>query len=396
MDVAEARHRARSTRGVLAVVTLSHFTQHLYAGIAVLYPAIMAALGISYTELGIAVGAASVTTGLLQLVFSLLTRYASKRFLLGTGNLLMSLGTFLMGLVRGFYEFVAANLVGGGGTASQHPVGVSIITDRYGRDAVGGALGIHYGLAYIGNVLSPVVLTAIAVSYSWRHALYAIAIPPAFTGILLMLYLAGERPEREEEPRAGLIRDVRGSLHAKGALAVVAAQMLLAGSTGMGSMVTYTPLFLVNQLHMGTLETGVIYSLAMFAGVLGTLVLGHYSDRVGHLRAAMISTLVTSTATFLLTLYTSANVLLYPHLFVMGLSGFAITSLLQAHLSAIAEPAHRDILFGVFFTVGFGFSSVWSIIIGALIDTYGSFGPAWTLMATLGLVATLLLLRGKP
>ncbi|MEM2905285.1 MAG: MFS transporter [Candidatus Bathyarchaeia archaeon] len=390
------QRRGRSAWSVLAVVTLSHFTQHLYAGIAVLYPAIMATLGISYTELGIAVGASSVTSGLLQFGFSLAARYAPKRLLLGAGNLLMSLGTFMMGLTRGFYQFVAANLLGGAGTAPQHPVGVSIITDRYERGTVGGALGVHYGLAYVGNIVSPLLLTAIAVAYGWREALYVLAIPPAFTGVLLMLYLAGESPETEKRPRAGLLGEVRGSLRVKGAWAVMGAQMLLAGSTGMGSMVTYMPLFLTNELHMGTVETGAIYSLAMFAGVLGTLLLGHYSDRIGHLNAAMISAVVTSTATLLLILYRSASILLVPHLFVMGLSGFAITSLLQAHLSAVAEPGQREILFGVFFTAGFGFSSVWSIIIGVLRDTYGSFAPAWTLMAVLGLTATLILWRSNP
>lgn len=378
----------------MTVVTLSHFTQHLYAGIAVLYPAIMAALGISYTELGIALGAASVTSGLLQLVFSLLTRYAPRGLLLGAGNLLMAAGSFLMGLVRGFYDFIATNLIGNAGTAPQHPVGVSMIADKYGRNGVGGALGIHYGLAYVGNVLSPALLTAVSVAYGWRHALFVIAIPPAFMGVLLMLYLAPERARGPREAKMGLIRDLRSSFRTKGAWAVILAQALLAGSTGMGAMVSYTPLFLANELHMDTLQTGALFSLSMLAGVLGTLLIGHYSDRVGHLRAAMASAVVTSIATFLLAFYRSASLLLAPHLFVMGLAGFSITSVLQAYLSTIAQPAQRDILFGLFFTVGFGFGSVWSIVIGVLIDTYGSFAPAWALMAALGFTATLLLWRG--
>ena len=51
---------SKSARNVLLVSTFSHFTQHLYVGIAILYPRIMEALNISYTELGLAVGLSSI------------------------------------------------------------------------------------------------------------------------------------------------------------------------------------------------------------------------------------------------------------------------------------------------------------------------------------------------
>jgi MFS family permease len=84
------------------------------------------------------------------------------------------------------------------------------------------------------------------------------------------------------------------------------------------------------------------------------------------------------------------------HLFVLGISAFPATSLLQAHLSTVAEPSQRDILLGLFFTIGYGLSSVWSAVMGFIIGIYGSFKPAYDFMAILTLVGTLPLVHARP
>jgi cyanate permease len=58
-------------------------------------------------------------------------------------------------------------------------------------------------------------------------------------------------------------------------------------------------------------------------------------------------------------------------------------------LASISTPQQRDILLGFFFTIGFGISALWTTYTGFLIDTYGSFTPAWILKAALGTVAFL-------
>jgi len=47
---------------------------------------------------------------------------------------------------------------------------------------------------------------------------------------------------------------------------------------------------------------------------------------------------------------------------------------------------------GIFFTVGYGFGSVWAGAIGYIIDVYSSFAPAFILMGTLGLAAFVILM----
>lgn len=390
-----AEQESMSESKLLAVLTTSHFTQHLYIGVAVLYPIVMKAIGITYTELGIAVGVASIATGFLQLGFIMFARYVPRRVLLGLGNALLSAGAATTGLARSFYHLVAANFVGAIGTAAQHPIGVSIISDKFSRKSIGGALGFHYGLAYIGNIVSPLVLTTIAITLGWRPALYLIALPPALTSLMLILFLRRESSAGKTTRQSSLRGDIGAALKEKEAMIVIASQGLLAGGTGQGPVVTYTPLFLANGLHLDSFQTGVLFSVMMVGGVLGPVLMGMFSSRIGYLKTTIINASIASASTYIMTLFSDANFALALNLFIMGISGFAVFSLLQAHLSLIPNYWLRDMVLGLFFMVAFGFSSVWSIAIGSLIDLYHSFVPAYILMSILSLFATALLFKVK-
>ena len=172
----------------------------------------------------------------------------------------------------------------------------------------------------------------------------------------------------------------------------VAGEAFAVGGTGMGVIITYTPLFLRRGLNVESLETSVVYSIAVIGGVVGTLVMGHLAQRLGNLKTALPIMGAGPLLILLLTLYDSFSFLLVVHLFAVGATSFSFSSLLQAHLASISTQRQRDIMFGLYFTIAHGLSSVWTAVTGLLIDTYGSFNPAWILRAILGLIAFCLVL----
>jgi FSR family fosmidomycin resistance protein-like MFS transporter len=382
----------RSAGKVLAAATISHMTQHLYMGVSVLYPNIMTSLQLSYAELGFAVSVGSILAGVLQLMISVLSRYTPRRIILGFGNLLYSAAEFGTGLSWDFIQLFSANLFGGVGQAVQHPVGVSILSDKYRLGNVGGALGLFYGIAYMGNIIGPIILAALATTLGWRQSLYLFAIAPAIIGTYLIVYLRGEWSAGKIAKQVSLRKDLSSCIRVKGAVAVITSQSLLAGGTGMGALVIYTPLFLANQIHLSTLEVGLVFSIMMLGGVIGPLLIGKYSARIGYLKAAMLCTLVSALLVYALPLHTVSSPTMILHLFILGILGFPATSLLQAHLSTIAEPSRRDILLGLFFTIGYGLSAIWSAVMGLVIEAYGSFKPAYEFMGILAFLGVLPLL----
>ena len=362
---------------------------------SVLYPDIMRDLSLNYTQLGIMTGTSSIIAGFLQMAWSLLVRYLPRRILLGFGNILVSIGCFIMGSAQRFTDMVGGNVVSGGGQAAQHPVGTSILAQKFSREKVAGALSIHYGLGYIGNIISPILLSFIAISFGWRQALYVLAAVPFMTGLTVLYFLRGDgfaSRSNEEKGRGDLWKDLKSAVHVRGAFLIIAAEAFAIGGSGMGVITTYTPVFLKNFLNVGSFETSIIYAIAVVGGVIGTVLFGRLANRLGNLRTAALITGLSSLLILLLRSYSLFDILIIPHLFIIGATSFAGSSLLQAHLVSVTTQSERDIVIGLYFTIGFGCSSIWTTLTGLVIDTYGSFNPAWLLRAALGTVAFTLMI----
>ena len=387
----------KTNRSVLGTLTFSHLAQHFYSGAPILYQSIREELALSYTEIGLMVGISNILGGFLQMVYSVAGRRFSRRILLGGSNILMSLGCFMTGMADRFVGVLGGNVTAGVGQAGQHPVGTSIIAEKYGKSGVGWALSLFYGLGYVGNILSPLMLSGVAVLAGWRASFFVLAAIPLMTGITVLVRLRGEQAGEKALPKttqSNLFDDIKSSLRIRGAIAVLVAQSFIAGGMGMGVVTTWVPVFLrdsVKGLGLTVFDAGVVTAVSTAGGVIGTIIIGRLADRYGYLKTAMLNLLSTIVTVYLLSAYSSFSLILIPHLFVISMSTFSISTLLQAHLTSIATASQRDVLLGLYFTFGFGISSLWNTIMGNIIDAY-SFGAIWVVMSVLGVIALTALL----
>lgn len=383
----------KSKRLVLTSLTISHVSQHFYAGAPILYQSLREALALSYTQIGLMTGVVNILGGFLQIIYSILGRRFSRRLLLGASNIILGTGCAITGIADRFATVMSGSAASGVGQAGQHPVSTSILTQKFERKVTGTALSIFYGLGYTGNIVSPLLLSSVAVFFGWRSAFLFLAVIPVLAGILVIITLrgepAGEKAMTEKSERRNLAGDIRSSLRVKGAISILVVQSIVSGGTGMGVMTTWVPMFLRDPskgLGLTVFFAGIISSAATVGGVLGTIFLGRIADRNGYLKTAMASLAITTVTISTLNLYSSFNLILVPNLFLLSMTTFSLTSLLQAHLASITSSSERDILIGLFFTIGSGVSSLWSTMLGVLIDQY-SFNAVWITMAAGGVVA---------
>ena len=393
----EGDETGRSEGRIVATITASHVAQHLFTGSSILYPSIKDDLALSYTQIGLMIGVVNILGGFLQMIYSIAGRRVSRRILLGASNLLMSLGCLITGIADRFEALIAGNAISGVGQAGTLPVSSSILGSKYQARGIGSALSIFYGLGYVGNIVSPLLLSSIAASAGWRSAFNLLALIFLVAAVLVFIGLRGE-PAAEKAISKGsgrrLVDDIRSALRVRGAVPILVAQAFISGGTGMGVMTTWVPVYLRDAskgLALSVFDAGVVTSVATIGGVLGTIYLGRLADRRGYLRTATLSLATTTTTIFLLTLYQGFNPVLVPHLFILSMTTFSLSSIMQAHLASSAGPGERDILLGLFFTFGFGVSSLWSTLLGALIDSY-SFNAVWLAMVGAGIAAQICLL----
>lgn len=385
--------KSRSANSTLAIITVSHMMQHIFLGASVLYPLIISELKLSYAEFGVAVALSSLVGGLFQLVPSILSRRVARHVILGIGNMLLSVGTFLTGISHGLLDFLGARTISNIGTAPTHPMGTAIISSKFEDEKIGWAIGIHYGLAYIGNIVGPIFMTFLAVAFDWRASLFVFAVPSLIVGMAMIWYLGeGKKMTHiREGSNASLKSDVIAVLKTKGVLSLLLAQVFIAGAIDIVMITTYTPLFLASGLKLDTVERGIFYTIELTGGILGPLTLGRIGAKKGYIKTAIVSTVAAVASVVLLSFYSSANLVLAVHLFFVGFFCFSFTTLVQSHLIQITQKSSRDLAVGIYFTILFSVVSFWTAVVGYIIDVFSSFLPAFTFMGALGIVGIIIL-----
>src|SRR5712691_13418504 len=107
---------------MLHLSNVSHGVNHFQNQMmAMLWPSIMAALGMSYTEVGFLSAIVSVLNKICQGMYGFLTPFFSRCKLLGFGNLGIALGTLMSGLAGSYPMMIVARGVASVGSSAQHP-----------------------------------------------------------------------------------------------------------------------------------------------------------------------------------------------------------------------------------------------------------------------------------
>jgi MFS family permease len=142
---------------------------------------------------------------------------------------------------------------------------------------------------------------------------------------------------------------------------------------------------------LDTVGRGIFYTIELAGGILGPLILGRIGAKRGYIKTAVFSTTSAVASVVLLSFYSSANLILAVHLFLVGFFCFSFTTLAQSHLIQITAKSSRDLAVGIYFTVLFSVVSFWTAIVGYIIDIFSSFLPAFIFMGVLGVAGIIVL-----
>lgn len=398
----------------LSLVSAAHAVIHAVAVLMpLIYPIIQVEYHLSYTQIGLIVAVPNAVGGFLQIVVGLLSRYILRKFMLGVGNILVGISTFFTGTSTGFWSLMAWRMMANIAGAPQHPAGSSYLTDRYGRKRHGYALAWHVAGGNIGTLAVPLIAGPLLGVWGWRPVLYLAALPGILIGIAILILVdekglldrrvlqSAHNTSAEDTPGSekpvSAFKAMFQPLRSRTLVIIMLVSIIAAGGRGLGNVTTYVPLYLQNILHYKSNIISIFFTLLLLGSVLGPLIGGRLSDRVG--RKAMLLVFYTGSALttwlFLVVAAPGMPVWLLPiALLLMGFAVYAESPLLQAYLADSASRAMRDTAFGLYFALAFGVGSVWSAVLGWLIDHFGFGAAFWTMaLSYLGAGALLLLIR---
>jgi FSR family fosmidomycin resistance protein-like MFS transporter len=408
----------------LTLVSAAHAVIHAIAVLMpLIYPFIQVEYHLTYTQIGLIVAVPNLVGGLIQIVFGLLSRYILRKVMLGVGNIFVGISTFFTGTITGFWSLMTWSMLTRIAGAPQHPVGSSYLTDRYGRKRHGYALAWHVAGGNIGTLAVPLIAGPLLGMWGWRPVLYLAALPGILFGIAILILVderglldkrvkSVENVEEQAEAyqstnispgRSSLgsaIKAIFAPLRNRTLVIIMLVSIIAAGGRGLGNVTTYVPLYLQNTLHLNSGTTSVFFTILLAGSVLGPLLGGRLSDRFGR-RLMLLIFYGASCLTILLFLVLAAPgqpLWLVPlALILMGFAIYAESPLLQAYLADNASPAMRDTAFGLYFSLAFGIGSLWSAILGWMIDHFGFGAAFWTMgLSFLAAGALLLFIRDEP
>ncbi len=373
--------------GRLLTISAGHAVHDTYtAFLPSLLPVFIANLSLSNTEAGL-LTVFMQGPSLLQPFIGHLADRVSLRYLVILAPAATAVMMSLLGVAPA-YALLALFLVAVGlSSASLHAVGPVIAGNLSGR-SLGRGMGFWMVGGELGRTLGPIVIVS-AVRLLTLEGTPWLMIGGLLTSTILYLRL-GDVSGRP--PNAGRGLPWRQALRGMGPLLAPVAGIIVARSFMVSALTTYLPTFLSKE-GADLWLAGLSLSVLEAAGVVGALLGGSISDRLGRRLVLFVSMLATP---FLMFVFLAVSGWLqFPLLLMMGFTALSVTPVLMA-LVQESSPENRALANGLYMSLSFGLRSGVVVVMGALGDLFG-LRLAFTVSAVIPLLGLplILLLPGK-
>lgn len=408
----DGAHRARSRRRDLAVLGTSHAGQHAYvAAIGVLVPYAIVSFHTSYAVVGGLLSACAIVGSALQSLASV-ARRVSTRLLLGVQNIGAVLAAGLAALAPGLALFVCARALQAITGWPQHPVGGAYLSDRH-PERRASVLSWHVTAGNVGTLVAPLAMTAIVAAAGWRAAFGVLAALLVVTVLVALAFLPG-RPAgrasgsaRKRPPAAAASperdtssgenrRLLRQLLHNRTAVALLVAGTIAAGGQGIGILGLYAPAYLKGPAGLHPLALGEVLTVVYVGAVVGPVLMGALSDRLGH-RGTLLANYLCGMAGLVAFATVGHDPLVLAGVgLLVGVFCYSELSLRQTYFADVVEDVSARAAFGVFFTVSQTVGGAWIAIIGVIVTDLHFFAAFATMAGTFLLAGLIVAWAGHP
>ena len=389
----------REKQMMLHLSNVSHACNHFQNQmLTMLYPFIMADLGMTYAMLGVLSAIRSVVGSLSQGVYGFLTPFVSRCKILGYGNFGIALGTFLSGAAFGFPMLVAARVVSAVGSSAQHPVGYSILSSYFPKSRAQ-VMAINTSASNVGTLIATPLATVLLLVMGWREIFYIVAFASIIMGIVYFLFKDYGAPNRLGSGKSRLAQGFSSYKRVlKNRNMMLIALVFMVGAAGAEGSVnhTYFAPHLTNDFGYSIFWVGVFLTTMNLGQIVGPIFFGRLSDKISRVGVLQIS-LALSAVTTLWVAWITPEGSPVPGELMLMLSFFiysAVTSsrgtLTQAIVGDTVSDTDRDAAFSLYFLLGFFAQPLWLLVTGVLMDNAG-FGVAVSRLSISYLVGMVLL-----
>jgi MFS family permease len=380
---AEQEPSTREKQAMLHLSNVSHAVNHFQNQMmTMLYPYIMADLGMSYTAVGVLSAICSMLSSICQGAYGFLTPFFSRSKLLGFGNLGIALGTLMSGLAPSYPTLIVARGVASIGSSAQHPVGYSILSSYFPKNR-GAVMALNNSVSNVGTLVATPLATALLLFMGWRQIFFVVTIASVGMGLVYFFFRDYGMPARSGSGRSRLVQGVgsyRRVLQNRNMMLIACVFMVGgAGRDGGVNQIYFAP-HLANDFGYSKLTIGVLITAISVGSILGPIFFGWLSDRFSRVRMLQLSLALSCAGTLWVAHLGPGEVMLFISLLLYSAFTSSRGTQTQAIVADAASDEDRDAAFSLYFLLGFLSQPFWVLVTGFLVDNAG-FATALTVLS---------------
>ncbi len=368
-----AGDKAKATPNrVLGIACMAHALHDGYTDlIYVLLPIWKSEFGLSFAALGALRMLYAGSMAGLQVPATAVAGRLGAPLVLALGTTLCACAYLTIGLTgAGFFLLAGALLVGGAGSATQHPLASALVARAYDGRGARTALGTYNFAGDLGKTALPAATAWLLAIISWRHALGLVGLLGLLTasGILLLLpgHVNSAAPQAAPttEPPAPTTSSTAGRWAGFPLLLAIG---VLDSGTRMGFL-AFLP-FVLRAKEPSMSIVGVAFALVFAGGAAGKLACGFLGARLGVLRTVVLTEL--ATACGIMALAPLPLIAALACLPIIGVALNGTSSVLYGTVPELVAPEKREHAFGLFYTGTIGGGAIAPVIYGLVGDATG-------------------------
>lgn len=399
--------RLRPTTGVLVLACSLYFITYVdRVNIATAAGNIKADLHLTNTELGLTFSAFAVVYAVLMIAGGWIgDRFGARRTLTVAG-LLWAGGTICTGFAQGLASLFAARLVVGLGESAATPGASRALLPWTPTGNRGFAQGLMHAFGRLGNAITPPLVAAIILAFSWKMAFFVLG-TLSLIWVVVWAWYYRDDPRRhasispEELARLPVVRSGARAATPMRWLPLLRTMLpvtLVSFCHGwtLWYFLNWMPLFFANNEGLDLKHSALFSSGVFLGGTFGTLLGGAISDwhyrRTGNLRAARRTVTIfglVSPIPFLAVLFFTHDLMITALCLTVVMF---LSELVTAPLWAIAMDLapHHSGTAGAIMNTGLAVAAAISpIIVGWLLDVTGSWSASLVACAAILVISPL-------
>jgi FSR family fosmidomycin resistance protein-like MFS transporter len=353
------------------------YTDLLY----VLLPLWQAEFGLGYAEIGLLRALYTGSMAGLQVPAGLLAGRIGGPLLLTLGTAFAGAGYLIAGVSAGFPLLVAALVVGGVGSAVQHPIASSLVAQAFEGQRSRGALAGYNFSGDLGKMALPALTAGLVGLMAWRSATLALGLLGIAAAVAILL--SRLTPEDKIAAPAKAAEATAATSGAGHGFPLLLAIGVIDSATRMGFL-TFLP-FLLRGKGAELATIGLALTLVFAGGAAGKLVCGFLGARIGVIPAVFLTEGLTALGILVL-----LPLPLLAALAVLPLIGVALngtSSVLYGTVPELVTPEKRHRAFSIFYTGTIGAGALAPVLYGLASDAVGV--PVMMILVAAFVMATL-------